>query len=130
MLPNSNCFMLLMQEMPCARILAFAKAGNSMAARIAIMAITTSSSISVKPWFLEPVFTERPLGKSAHNNRFIIQISTTFNSHITDRLYLKTPFGSQPHLDATSNLVGDLPTINFSYASSLRMSLKQDGLNL
>ena len=33
----------------CARALALANAGNSMAARIAIMAMTTNSSINVKP---------------------------------------------------------------------------------
>ena len=46
---NPICFMLLKQEMPCARILAFDNAGNSIAARMAMMAMTTSNSISVKP---------------------------------------------------------------------------------
>jgi hypothetical protein len=36
-----------MQNAACAFALAFAKAGNSIAAEMAIMAITTSSSISV-----------------------------------------------------------------------------------
>ena len=41
--------MLLRQEMPCALILALAKAGNNMAARMAMMAITTSNSMRVNP---------------------------------------------------------------------------------
>src|SRR5258706_1599408 len=48
-LANCSCFILLRQEMPCALILALAKAGNNMAASIAIMAMTTSSSMRVKP---------------------------------------------------------------------------------
>src|ERR1041385_8847974 len=36
--------------MRCARALALASAGRSIAARMAMMAITTSNSISVKPW--------------------------------------------------------------------------------
>src|SRR2546426_11260722 len=41
--------MLLMQEMLSALFFARASAGNSIAARIAIMAIPTSNSIKVKP---------------------------------------------------------------------------------
>src|SRR5438067_2297633 len=41
-----------MQLMPCALDFAFARAGSSRAARIAMMAITTSSSISVNPDFV------------------------------------------------------------------------------
>ena len=40
-----------MQPMPCALCLAFESAGRSMAANIAIMAITTRSSIRVKAGF-------------------------------------------------------------------------------
>src|SRR5438105_696034 len=43
------CFRLLMQEMPRAFSLAIERAGRSMAARTAMIAMTTSSSISVKP---------------------------------------------------------------------------------
>src|SRR5579862_1178042 len=43
------CLMLLMQEVCFAFDLALARAGRSIAARIAIMAITTSSSIKVNP---------------------------------------------------------------------------------
>src|SRR5687768_15327863 len=43
------CFMLLRQEAARAFSRAWAKTGNRMAARIAIIAITTSNSISVKP---------------------------------------------------------------------------------
>ena len=43
------CFKLFMQVMACALVLACDNAGNSMAARMAMMAMTTSSSIKVKP---------------------------------------------------------------------------------
>jgi hypothetical protein len=46
-MPSS--FRLLVQVVLCAWSLALAKAGNSIAARIAMMAITTKSSISVNP---------------------------------------------------------------------------------
>src|SRR5258708_37030339 len=49
-----HCFRLLMQFVRLARSFAFAKAGKSIAARIAIMAMTTSNSISVKPLLLAP----------------------------------------------------------------------------
>jgi hypothetical protein len=41
------CLLLFMQDAACAFALAFAKAGNSIAAKMAMMAITTNSSISV-----------------------------------------------------------------------------------
>jgi hypothetical protein len=41
--------MLLVQLVPCALALALDKTGKSMAARMAIIAITTNSSIKVKP---------------------------------------------------------------------------------
>ena len=44
-----DCFMLEMQFAICAFRFALANAGNNMAARMAIMAMTTSSSIKVKP---------------------------------------------------------------------------------
>src|SRR5882724_876663 len=43
-----NCFWLLMQMADCALRLAAASAGKSIAARMAMMAITTSSSMRVK----------------------------------------------------------------------------------
>src|SRR3954468_11193066 len=43
-----NCLLLLMQAAATALALARFKAGNSIAARIAIMAMTTSNSIRVK----------------------------------------------------------------------------------
>ena len=46
------CFMLLAQADLRAASFALANTGNKIAARIAIIAITTSSSISVKPVFL------------------------------------------------------------------------------
>ncbi len=44
-----SCLLLFMHEMPCALVLALARAGNNMPAKMAIMAITTSNSIRVKP---------------------------------------------------------------------------------
>jgi hypothetical protein len=49
MMPKPICFMLLWQLERRAFSRARAKTGNKMAARIAIMAITTSNSMSVKP---------------------------------------------------------------------------------
>src|SRR5689334_4335913 len=48
--PSVTCLVLFMQEMAWALILAFDNAGRSMAARIAIIAMTTSNSIKVKPF--------------------------------------------------------------------------------
>jgi hypothetical protein len=44
-----SCLLLLMQAMPWALVLAFDRAGRSMPARIAMIAMTTSSSMRVKP---------------------------------------------------------------------------------
>ena len=49
MLASPHCLRLLVQEMRLARSLALASAGSSKAARIAMMAMTTSNSIKVKP---------------------------------------------------------------------------------
>src|SRR6266700_1376937 len=46
---SCNCFRLLRQTTACALALARARAGKSKAARIARMAMTTKSSIRVKP---------------------------------------------------------------------------------
>src|SRR5437899_24192 len=46
---SCNCLRLLRQTMACALAFARARAGKSKAARIAIMAMTTKSSIRVKP---------------------------------------------------------------------------------
>src|SRR2546423_13614182 len=45
------CFRLLVQLMRCARALARASAGSNMAARMAMIAITTNNSIRVKADF-------------------------------------------------------------------------------
>src|ERR1035441_3534433 len=45
---NASCLELLMQTTPCARCLSLANTGSSSAANIPIMAMTTSSSMSVK----------------------------------------------------------------------------------
>src|SRR5918911_4175453 len=47
--PRAICFMLLMQLAWRAFSRAWAKTGNRMAARMAMMAITTSNSMRVKP---------------------------------------------------------------------------------
>ena len=49
MVASVSCLTLLRQEMRLARSLALASAGNSRAARIAMIAMTTSNSIKVKP---------------------------------------------------------------------------------
>src|SRR6266550_2004241 len=49
MMPRPICFRLLAQLMRKARSLAFDNAGNNIAARMAMMAMTTSSSINVNP---------------------------------------------------------------------------------
>nr|AUN36258.1 hypothetical protein [uncultured bacterium] len=49
MMPFMNCFRLLLQTEARARSRALEKAGNKIAARIAIIAITISNSINVKP---------------------------------------------------------------------------------
>jgi hypothetical protein len=46
--PNMSCLVLFMHLIPWARVLAFPNAGSSIAARMAMMAMTTSSSIKVK----------------------------------------------------------------------------------
>src|SRR5882757_4842694 len=47
--PSVNCFVVFIHAVAWARAFALAKAGNNMAARIAIMAMTTNNSINVKP---------------------------------------------------------------------------------
>ncbi len=47
-----NCFMLFMHATFCAFDLAEERAGNNIAARIAMMAMTTSSSIKVNARFV------------------------------------------------------------------------------
>src|SRR5215471_3417764 len=44
-----SCFVLLRQEIPCDLVFAFPSTGNSIAAKIAMIAITTSNSMRVKP---------------------------------------------------------------------------------
>ena len=53
---KASWWLLFRQPIPCALVLAFASAGSNMLAKIAIMAMTTSNSISVKPLFLFVVF--------------------------------------------------------------------------
>src|SRR4051794_18588556 len=47
--PNWSCLRLLMHFVPCALHLARLRAGSSIAARMAMMAMTTNNSIKVKP---------------------------------------------------------------------------------
>src|SRR5438034_11198205 len=58
------CLRLLRHLMACALVLDLAKAGNSMEARIAIIAMTTSSSISVNA----PGADWLPSGRRADKN--------------------------------------------------------------
>jgi hypothetical protein len=58
-----------MQLMPVARSLALDKAGNSMAAKMAIMAMTTSNSIKVNP---RPADDSRRCGQECDFGFFII----------------------------------------------------------
>src|SRR5213592_4979391 len=46
---STSCLLLFMHMMPCALVLALAKAGKSKLARMAMMAMTTNRSIKVKP---------------------------------------------------------------------------------
>src|SRR5689334_16081023 len=66
---NPHCFKLLMQAMLRARSLARESAGSSRLARIAMIAITTSSSISVNPRF---VFMAARLAKEFFRCRCVI----------------------------------------------------------
>src|SRR5947207_15207030 len=58
--PTWICFRLLMHRIACARILAWLSAGKSMAARIAMIAITTSSSIRVNAFVLFRIPPDKP----------------------------------------------------------------------
>src|SRR5665213_4416392 len=51
------CFSLFKQKVCCALLLALAKAGSSIAARMAIMAMTTSNSMSVNARLREKIRT-------------------------------------------------------------------------
>jgi len=55
---NPHARKLEVQLGTLARILAEASVGSSMAAKMAIMAMTTSSSISVKPIFFRTGYSE------------------------------------------------------------------------
>jgi len=59
--PRASCLPLFMQLIPWDFVLAFPKAGKSIAARMAMMAMTTSNSINVNADFTEAMFLERPL---------------------------------------------------------------------
>src|SRR5579862_1069604 len=52
-MPSEICLMLLKQEMVLADSRAWANTGNRIAARIAIIAMTTSNSIRVKPFLAD-----------------------------------------------------------------------------
>jgi hypothetical protein len=49
MLPSESCLMLLLHDMRAAASRTFCTAGSSRPMRMAMMAMTTSNSISVKP---------------------------------------------------------------------------------
>src|SRR5690242_14662751 len=48
-MPTANCFMLLVHLICCALLFARERAGSSIAAKMAMMAMTTRSSMRVKP---------------------------------------------------------------------------------
>jgi len=50
---RANCFMLFIQDIPWAFCFALDNAGNSIAAKMAMMAMTTRSSMSVKAGFCD-----------------------------------------------------------------------------
>ena len=50
-----SCFSFDMHDVACAAALARVNTGNNIAAKIAIIAITTSSSINVKARFIKQV---------------------------------------------------------------------------
>jgi hypothetical protein len=58
--PRAICLVLLKQDVAFAAAFAWAKTGNRMAARIAIIAITTKSSIRVKPLRFVVTMIETP----------------------------------------------------------------------
>src|SRR5262245_12237801 len=58
--PTINCLPLFKQAIPCALVFALDNAGISIAARIAMIAITTSNSMSVKASFAGLVQPEEP----------------------------------------------------------------------
>jgi len=63
-----------MQEIRLARSLAFARAGNNIAAKMAIMAITTSNSIKVNPLGLLAETMEGDVAaRAAENPRLIVE---------------------------------------------------------
>src|SRR5689334_18829320 len=59
--PSTSCFVLLRQPMACALHLARLRAGKSMLARIAMMAMTTRSAIRVKAEPFTGHFSRREL---------------------------------------------------------------------
>ena len=64
---RTNCFWLLAQAAPVALDFALAKAGKSMPAKIAMMAMTTSNSMRVKPELLN----RRPELRKEHASNFM-----------------------------------------------------------
>src|SRR4051812_36863551 len=102
---NDNCLVLFMQYMPCAFVLALANAGNNMPARIAMIAITTNSSIKVKP-----------LGLRVASFRFLMTTPPTCSVDNIDFLEAASPSQGWSHLQeresnsrATLRLIPALP---------------------
>src|ERR1700677_2716437 len=71
--PKVNCFKLLRHLIPCACCLDLANAGSNNAAKIAIMAITTSNSIRVNA--LRPAFLRLGPRLPVEPVRFIVLIT-------------------------------------------------------
>src|ERR1035438_10563506 len=87
---NVNCFWLLRQVTRSAFCLAFASAGSNSAARMAMMAITTSNSISVKPLF--PV-SDRKVDERSEEHTSELQSLR----HLVCRLLLEKKKKTQPN---------------------------------
>src|ERR1035441_2395160 len=82
-LPVPSCFRLFMQAIRLAFSFALARAGSSSAAKIAMMAITTNSSIRVKARQPGAGFKQRPFSKGGGSGR----LSLVFKPH--DRLCMQ-----------------------------------------
>src|SRR6266498_4070985 len=83
---NWSCFSLLWHRAPVAFIVAFDKAGKSKLARMAMMAMTTSSSMSVKPKrFSAQALAVRVLGWSIFISLGVWVCALLYASHLGSR---------------------------------------------
>src|ERR1035438_5950430 len=106
--PRSNCFMLLTHLMACARPLALAKAGSNIAARMAMMAMTTNSSISVNPCEL----VLRALILMGVLNWFIIEQLLCGDTHNMAYAFLTTMDKNRSWIDFFNKQLGTLDELD------------------